>query len=380
MTKDRLGAARTIVVKLGSALIVDKSTGQLREAWMCSLAEDVAALMKSGKRVLLVSSGAAAIGRALLKPDTAARLAPMERKQAAAALGQPRLMTALQSAFDPVSLNLAQALLTIDDTEQRRRWLNARAALLALLDQGVVPVINENDTVATEEIRYGDNDRLAARVAQMIGADVLVLLSDIDGLYTADPRTEPDAEHIPEVSEITPAIRKHAGTANPFSGVGTGGMITKLDAAEIAHHAGCTTVITLGENDHPLTRIQQGGRATFVLARTTPQAARMNWLSGHLTPEGSIEVDAGAAKALRAGASLLPVGIRGVSGSFMRGAAVSVQDTDGRQIAKGVTAYASSEIEQIRGLQSNDISDRLGYPARAAVIHRDDMVVQQAAK
>ena len=378
MTSDRLSAADTIVIKLGSALIVDKASGSVRAEWMSALAEDIAALTRSGKRVLLVSSGAAAIGRTFLNPDTSAKLGPMERKQAAAALGQPRLMTALQSAFDPVGLGLAQALLTIDDTEQRRRWLNARAALLALLDQGFIPVINENDTVATEEIRYGDNDRLAARVAQMIGADVLVLLSDIDGLYTSDPRNDPDAEHLPVVSEITHEIRSYAGTANPYAGVGTGGMITKLDAAEIAHHAGCSTVITRGEGLNPIRRLMDGGRCTWILAATSPQAARHNWLAGHLTPEGSVTVDAGAAKALKAGASLLPVGIRSVTGSFQRGAAVRILGPDGAHIAKGVSTYAASEIDQIKGLQSSEISVRLGYPARAAVIHRDDMVVQSA--
>ena len=377
MTTGRLDAASVIVIKLGSALIVDDVTGQPRADWLCTLAKDVAALKAAGKQVVIVSSGAAALGRSLSSKtrQTLIRGGALETKQAAAAIGQPRLMTALASAFGTCGIDLAQALLTLEDTEIRRRWLNARATLFTLLELDVVPVINENDTVATSELRYGDNDRLAARVAQMIGADVLVLLSDIDGLYTADPRKDASAEHIPTATAVTPLIRSYAGDANAGGGVGTGGMTTKLDAAEIAWSAGCSTVITIGKPDHPIQRLIDGGRATWILASQTPGAARVSWLAGHLTPEGAISVDAGAAKALLSGASLLPVGIKSVSGEFRRGAAVSINGPDGRLIAKGVSTYSSSEIAQIKGLHSAEISGRLGYPARSAVIHRDDMVV-----
>lgn len=372
-----LDQATRIVIKLGSALIVDRDAKAPRAAWLRTLADDIALLRAEGKQVILVSSGAAALGRIELAKSSHQnnRTGALELKQAAAALGQPRLMTALSEAFEPHDISLAQTLLTIEDTEVRRRWLNARATLFTLLDHDAIPVINENDTVATSELRYGDNDRLAARVAQMVGADALILLSDIDGIYTADPRNNPNAEHIAELKSITPEIRGYAGSANAQAGVGTGGMITKLDAADIALSAGCSTAITLGNIDHPLKRLVNGGRASWVLADVTPQAARRSWLSGHLTPEGSLTIDDGAQKALLKGASLLPVGIKRVSGAFMRGAALSVYTLDGTLIAKGVTTYSSSEIEQIRGLQSADVSQRLGYPARTAVIHRDDMIL-----
>ncbi len=375
-----LEEARRVVIKLGSALIVDTETRKPRQYWMATLAADIAAMRAAGKQIVLVSSGAAALGRPFL-PDALkdrTRASSLEQKQAAAAIGQPRLMAALESAFALQDVVLAQALLTIDDTETRRRWLNARATLFTLLDNGIVPVINENDTVATSEIRYGDNDRLAARVAQMVGADVLILLSDIDGLYTADPRHDPAAKHIGELPAITNEVRGFAGDANASAGVGTGGMSTKLDAAEIAWHAGCSTAITLGKTEHPLKRLLDGGRATWIRSGVTPQAARKAWLTGHLTPEGSITVDQGAEAALLNGASLLAVGISDVSGDFPRGAAIAVFNRGQKLIAKGVTTYSAAEIEQIKGLQSTDVSARLGYPARAAVIHRDDMVLLDA--
>lgn len=375
---NRLDAAKRIVIKLGSALIVDGQSGTLRSDWLRTLGEDIARLTAQGKEVVLVSSGAAALGRRFVanhKPSGDREMPTLATKQAASAIGQPRLMNALAEAFSPSDVPVAQALLTLDDTEIRNRWLNARATLFELMRMGVVPVINENDTVATTEIRYGDNDRLAARVAQMIEADLLVLLSDIDGLYTADPRSNPDAQHIETVKAITPEIRSYAGGANKAAGVGTGGMTTKLDAAEIALSAGCSTAITLGHPDHPMSRISSGGRATWIISSTTPQAARRSWLSGHLTPEGAVTVDAGAERALLKGASLLPVGITDVTGTFVRGAAIAIKNAKGAIIAKGVSAYTATEIEQIKGLQSGEVSERLGYPARAAVIHRDDMVV-----
>lgn len=377
-----LDTAQRIVIKLGSALIIDAETGLPRQYWLTTLAADIAELRKAGKEIVIVSSGAAALGRAILRKSAAfdPKASVLELKQAAAALGQPRLMAAYQAAFDLQNIALAQALLTLEDTEIRRRWLNARATLFTLIDHGAIPVINENDTVATSEIRYGDNDRLAARVAQMIGADCLILLSDIDGLYTADPRHNPDAQHLSDVEAVTPLIRSYAGAANKSAGVGTGGMATKLDAAEIAWSAGCSTIITLGKPDHPIRCLLDGGRASTIHANVSPHDARMSWLAGHLTPEGSVTVDAGAERALRKGASLLPVGIRSSTGKFQRGAAIAIQNAAGEMVAKGVTAYSAAEIDQIKGLQSGDVSDKLGYPARTAVIHRDDMILISAVK
>ena len=369
MTADALAQARRIVVKTGSALIAE--AGRPRRAWLDNLATDIATCRAHGQDVILVSSGAVALGRASLGTAGTARL---DQKQAAAAIGQPRLMAALAEAFAPHGLTVGQALLTPTDTEIRRRWLNARATLETLLEAGIVPVINENDTVATEEIRYGDNDRLAARVAQMMGADLLVLLSDIDGLYTADPRSHPDAAHIGALDALTPEHDAMATGANASAGVGSGGMVTKLAAARIAHAAGCSTVITLGNRDRPLLALADGARATLIRAHTTPARAREAWLAGHLQPEGFIEVDAGAARALTGGASLLAVGVTGVEGSFEKGAAVAVKGPDGTLVAKGVTAYSSSEIQRIAGHRSEETESILGYRGRPAIVHRDDMV------
>ena len=371
-----IDTADRIVIKVGSALIVDAKTRTPNQYWLATLAADIAELCAAGKQVVLVSSGAAALGRPFLSDaEKSGRQGQLELKQAAAAIGQPRLMAALQAAFDLQKLPLAQALLTLEDTEIRRRWLNGRATLFTLMDNGVVPVINENDTVATSELRYGDNDRLAARVAQMVGADLLILLSDIDGLYTDDPRKNPNAEFIQKADAITPELRSYAGDANSSAGVGTGGMATKLDAAEIAWSAGCSTVITIGKPEHPLRRLRDGGRATWIVSDLTPQAARMSWLAGHLTPEGAVTIDKGAEQALISGASLLAVGIKSVAGQFPRGAAIAIQNQTGKLIAKGVSAYQAAEIEQIKGLQSAEITARLGYPARSAVIHRDNMIL-----
>jgi len=369
MTADALAHARRIVVKTGSALIAE--AGRPRHAWLESLAADIATCRTRGQEVILVSSGAVALGRASLGTAGIARL---DQKQAAAAIGQPRLMAALAEAFAPHGLTVGQALLTPTDTEIRRRWLNARATLETLLEAGIVPVINENDTVATEEIRYGDNDRLAARVAQMMGADMLVLLSDIDGLYTADPRSNPAATHIDVLDALTPEHDAMATGANASAGVGSGGMVTKLAAARIAHAAGCSTVITLGNRTHPLLALAEGARATLIRAHTTPARAREAWLAGHLQPEGVIKVDAGAARALTGGASLLAVGVTGVEGSFEKGAAVAVKGPDGKLVAKGVTAYSSAEIQRIAGHRSEETETILGYRGRPAIVHRDDMV------
>ncbi|MEO1786174.1 MAG: glutamate 5-kinase [Pseudomonadota bacterium] len=371
-----LRTAQRIVVKTGSALIA--AGGRPRTDWLAGLASDIVTLRNRGLDVLLVTSGAIALGRDALGP---ARPRKLEEKQAAAAFGQTVLMQALDAAFAPHGVGVAQSLLTLDDTEMRRRWLNARATLDTILSAGGLPVINENDTVATDEIRYGDNDRLAARVAQMVSADTLVLLSDIDGLYTCDPRTMPGAAHIGEVTEITTAHDQMAGGANREGQVGSGGMATKLAAARIAFGAGCRTVITLGDRERPLLGLEDGARATWFLPPLSPLSARRAWLESHLSPEGAVLVDAGAAKALcETGASLLPVGVVGVEGHFERGAAVAVLGPGGQAIAKGVTAYASADIAGIAGLHSDAVEAKLGYRGRPAVIHRDDLVLLEGLK
>lgn len=365
-------AAKRVVVKIGSALIAEQ--GQARQDWLISLATDIADLRAAGQDVVLVSSGAIALGRNQLGPDRPVKL---EEKQAAAALGQPLLMTAMTTAFAPRGITVAQALLTLDDTENRRRWLNARATLDTLLNAGAVPIINENDSVATDEIRYGDNDRLAARVAQMVGADVLILLSDVDGLYTADPRKDPAATHIAELTELTDAHEAMAGDINQNADLGSGGMVTKLAAARIAQSAGCSTVITLGTHDRPISKLLNGGRATWILSELTPDKAREIWLKGHLTPEGAVIIDNGARSALLDGASLLPVGVTRIEGQFLRGAAVAIKDQNGKTIAKGITAYSSEDAGRIAGLQSDRIEQELGYRGRPALVHRNDLVLER---
>jgi len=365
-----LTAARRIVIKVGSALVSEG--GRPRTAWIENLAADIAALCSQGKDVLLVSSGAIALGRSTLGPKRPRKL---DEKQAAAAFGQPRLIQAMEAAFAPHGLPVAQSLITLDDTETRRRWLNARATLETILSAGGVPVINENDTVATEEIRYGDNDRLAARVAQMMTADLLILLSDVDGLYTADPRSDPGARHLPHIHELTRDHEKMAGAANAEAGLGSGGMATKVAAAQIAIVAGCATIIADGRETHPIRSLREGARHTLISTRTTPAAARLQWLASNLKPEGRILVDAGAAKAIAGGASLLPVGVTGVEGGFDRGAAVEIAGPAGKVIAKGVTAYAARDIAAIMGLQSDAVAETLGFRGRPAVIHRDDIVL-----
>lgn len=367
-----LASARRIVIKTGSSLIASK--GEPRRAWLEGLAADIATLRSAGKDVVWVSSGAVALGRPHLGKGSQKRL---EEKQAAAALGQPLLMSAIAEAFAPHGIKAAQALLTLEDTERRRRWLNARATLDTLLSSGAVPVINENDTVATEEIRYGDNDRLAARVAQMLSADVLVLLSDVDGLYTADPRKDPSATHIPELLELTEAHEAMAGAANMETGVGSGGMATKLAAARIAYGAGCATAITLGDRPHPIDALARQERASWIIPPVSPATARQTWLKGHLTPEGAVLVDAGAMSALLKGSSLLAVGVTGVEGRFEKGAAVAIKGPDGALVAKGVTAYDAADVQRLAGAHSDDIETRLGYRGRPAIIHRDDLVLER---
>jgi glutamate 5-kinase len=367
-----LSRARRIVVKVGSALLVDAATGRLNRAWLETLVADIVRLRRQGKEVVLVSSGAIALGRRHIGlPRGPLRL---EESQAAAAVGQIRLAHAYKELLEAEGVPVAQVLLTLEDSEQRRRYLNARATLTTLLACGAVPVINENDTVATAEIRYGDNDRLAARVAQMVSADCVVLLSDIDGLYTADPNKDPTARFIPLVREITPDIEAMAGDS--ASEVGRGGMATKVIAARIAVAAGCHFCIAAGAPRHPVRRIEQGGRCTWFRPAATPVAARKQWIAGTLRPAGELRIDEGAVRALRSGKSLLPAGVTATSGRFERGDTVSVCTADGREVARGIVAYGDAEAARIIGRRSADIAALLGYAGRDELIHRDDLVLQ----
>ncbi len=365
-----LTQAKRIVVKLGSALVAGEDGPDT--AWLAAFAADLARLRARGQQVLVVSSGAVALGRRRLKMGRRALTLP--EKQACAAAGQSALMRAWEEALEPHGISAAQVLLTRDDTEIRRRWLNAHATLSTLLDLGVVPVVNENDTVVTEEIRYGDNDRLAARVAQMIGADVLVLLSDIDGLYTADPRHDPAAQHMPRISQLTPQIEAMAGGANAAAGVGTGGMATKIAAARIAQSAGCATVITLGRRPAPLAAIEAGELATVIAPSVSVAAAYKAWIAGSLAPSGALVVDAGAARALATGKSLLAAGVRAVEGRFGKGDAVVVADETGREIGRGIARYDSGDADRIRGLKSDAIEAVLGFTS-GPLIHADDLAL-----
>ncbi|HZH45756.1 MAG TPA: glutamate 5-kinase [Roseococcus sp.] len=366
-----LSTARRIVVKIGSALLVEDRSAAPRHAWLDSVAADIAALHAGGREVVVVSSGAVALARRAL--GLTRKALRLEEKQAAAAVGQIRLAGAWDQALSAHGLRAAQLLLTLEDSEDRRRYLNARATLQTLLGLGCVPVINENDTVATAEIRFGDNDRLAARVAEMIQADALVLFSDIDGLYTADPRRDPEAAHIPEVARITDAIMAMGGEPPP--GYSSGGMRTKLIAARIATAAGCGMAIAKGEVVHPLRALLDGGRCTWFLPSPEGRAARKNWIGGSLQPSGVLVVDAGAARALAQGGSLLPAGVKAVSGEFSRGDALSVRDEAGAELARGLSAYDSADAARIAGHRSAEIEAILGWRGRDEVIHRDDLVL-----
>jgi glutamate 5-kinase len=373
---DPLAAARLVVIKVGSALLVEPESGTLRRGWLESLCADVAALRLEGKSIILVSSGAIALGRRALKLKSGPL--KLEESQAAAAAGQVRLAEAYADILAGEDIVAAQILLTLGDTEQRRRYLNARATLKTLIELGSIAVINENDTVATAEIRYGDNDRLAARVASMMEADCLVLLSDVDGLYTADPSRDPKAMHIPKVGAITAPIEAMAGDSN--SAFGRGGMSSKLAAAKIATAAGCDVIIARGTVDHPIDAVRKGGRVTRFVANGTPAAARKRWIAGVLKPEGTLIIDAGAAKALSEGKSLLPAGIRQVDGRFERGDAVLVKDQSGREIARGLAAYGAGDAERIAGKRSLEIEAILGYRGRDEMIHRDDLALTAVAQ
>ena len=374
MSARRLIEARRVVVKVGSALLVDAEKGRLNRAWLESFAADIARLRKRGQEVILVSSGAIALGRRHL--GLSGGKLKLEESQAAAAVGQIRLAHAYKELLEAHEITVAQVLLTLGDTEQRRRYLNARGTLNTLLSLGAVPVINENDTVATAEIRYGDNDRLAARVAQMTGADCLVLLSDIDGLYTADPQTHPRAELISRVLDITPAIEAMGGGST--SGVGTGGMQTKIAAAKIAVGAGCHLCIAKGDPQNPLKRIEDGARCTWFVPSSTPSAARKQWIAGTLKPAGAIAVDEGAVRALLQGKSLLPAGVTRAVGRFDRGDTVSIVGPDSLEVARGICAYSDGDTARIMGRKSAEIEALLGFRGRDEIVHRDDLVLMRA--
>jgi glutamate 5-kinase len=365
--------AKRIVVKIGSSLLVDAASGTLRQVWLEALADDIAGLRKEAREVLVVSSGAIALGRNALKlPKGALKL---EDSQAAAAVGQIGLAHAYEEAFRARGLVAAQVLLTLGDTEERRRYLNARSTMTTLLRLGAVPVVNENDTVATSEIRYGDNDRLAARVASMMSADCLVLLSDVDGFYTAPPGSRADARRLEEVREITPEIEAMAGDVG--SELSRGGMVTKIEAAKVAVSGGTHMVIASGKVMHPLRALSEQRAGTWFLSRQDPVTSRKRWIAGTLEPKGALVVDQGAAQALASGKSLLPAGVTRVEGSFEKGDAVIIRNGQGAEIGRGLSAYDHSEAKAIIGRKSGEIAEILGYFGRPELIHRDDMVLQR---
>jgi glutamate 5-kinase len=371
MASPELSQFRRIVVKVGSALLVDSDRGEVRASWLAALADDMAKLHKEGRDVLVVSSGSIALGRSRLKlPGGALKL---EESQAAAAVGQIALARIWSEVLGAHGIGAGQILVTLQDTEERRRYLNARSTIAKLLEWRVVPVINENDTVATNEIRYGDNDRLAARVATMTSADLLVLLSDIDGLYTAPPAANPDARLIPVVEAVTAGIEAMAGAAE--SELSRGGMRTKIEAAKIATSAGTHMLIASGKIAHPLQAIADGGRCTWFLTPANPVTARKRWIAGSLEPKGTLTIDAGAVAALRAGKSLLPAGVIRVDGQFARGDAVVVRGPDTHEIGRGLVAYDAEHADRIKGRSSSDAAQILGISGRAEMIHRDDLVV-----
>ncbi len=370
---DQLGQAlhaRRIVIKIGSSLLVG-ADGQVRTHWLDDLAQDVARLHARGQQVVIVTSGAVALGRRVL--GLSQRALKLEQKQAAAASGQILLARAWQESLARVGLEAAQILITLEDTEARRRYLNARATMETLLKLRVVPVVNENDSVATSEIRVGDNDRLSARVGVMVLAETLVLLSDIDGLYATDPRKDPAAAHFPVVETITPEIEAMAGGSGSL--VGTGGMVSKLVAAKMATAAGCAVILALGHVARPLSAIEAGGRCTLFPARTSPRRARKEWIAASLGVVGTLHIDAGALNALKRGSSLLPAGITAVDGSFERGDPVLIRAADGRPVAKGLVAYDAADAQALRGRRTDEFEAILGYRRRDEMVHRDDLVL-----
>ncbi|MEJ2001188.1 MAG: glutamate 5-kinase [Maritimibacter sp.] len=365
-----LSTAKRVVVKIGSALLVDAESGALKADWLASLAADVAALKARGADVVLVSSGSIALGRRAL--NLPQEVLALEQSQAAAAVGQIRLARAYEEALGPLGITTAQVLVTLEDSADRRRYLNARATLETLLSLGTVPIVNENDTVATDEIRFGDNDRLAAQVAVTVGADLTVLLSDVDGFYSGNPMTDPDAQRYDIVEEITPALEAQAGEG--VSGLSKGGMKTKLIAAKTATAAGCALIITLGSRMGPLAGLENGAAHTLFKARLSPASARKHWIAS-MKPRGAVSIDAGAAAALGRGKSLLPAGVTAVAGSFGRGDTVDILGPDGARLGAGLTRYTAEDATALIGKHSYEIEEILGYPGRAALIHRDDMAL-----
>lgn len=369
-SSEMFNSAKRIVIKIGSALLVDDKTGGLRKGWLLGLAQDIAMLKSTGKDVVIVSSGSIALGRAVL--GLSSKDLTLEQAQAAAAVGQIRLARAYQEILSPLDIETAQILVTLEDSENRRRYLNTRATVATLLAHGIVPIVNENDTVATDEIRYGDNDRLGAQVASMASADILVLLSDVDGLYDANPRFNKDAQLIDKVDEITHEIEGMAGEAGTLHS--SGGMRTKIMAAKTAMHAGCAMVIAQGDVTRPIEALTNGARCTWFKASGSPGLARKQWISG-MKAKGKIIVDDGAARALRAGKSLLPAGVKSVDGEFARGEAVDIVTSAGETITRAIAGYNADEAGMIAGLQSNEIEAKLGHPGRAVMVHRDDMAI-----
>jgi len=373
MSTELLTNAKRVVIKIGSALLVDEAQGTVHRKWLETLAADVSRLKSRGIDVILVSSGAIAVGRRYLDlPDGVLKL---EDKQAAAATGQIRLAHAYQDVLGHYDVTVAQMLVTLDDTENRRRYLNARNTLNAILRRGGVPLINENDTVATDEIRFGDNDRLAARIAAMSGTDLLVLLSDIDGLYTADPSLDASAKHLAEIDAITPEIDAMAGGSGTAHG--SGGMVTKLAAAKICLSNGCAMVIAKGEGEHPLQVLEEGAKATWFTPSMTPAKARKRWIAGSLQAAGAFVLDDGALSALKGGKSLLPIGVSEIEGSFEKGDAVILKDKSGRELARGLSSYSSQDAQKIIGKKSSEIEAQLGYRGRDELVHRDDMALTE---
>ena len=371
MSNPKLSQFRRIVVKVGSSLLIDAAAGDVRASWLAALAADIAKLHHDGKDILVVSSGSIALGRSRLKlPNGTLKL---EESQAAAAVGQIALARIWSEVLGHHGIGAGQILVTLQDTEERRRYLNARSTITKLLEWRAVPIINENDTVATNEIRYGDNDRLAARVATMTSSDLLILLSDIDGLYTAPPGTNPNAKLIPVVNAVTADIEAMAGAAE--SELSRGGMRTKIEAAKIATSSGTHMLIASGKIEHPLQAIADGGPCTWFLTPANPVTARKRWIAGSLEPKGTLTIDAGAVAALRAGKSLLPAGIIRVDGQFARGDAVVVRGPDTHEIGRGLVAYDAEDAEKIKGRSSSDAAQILGISGRAEMIHRDDLVV-----
>ncbi|MGL1919745.1 MAG: glutamate 5-kinase [Hyphomicrobiales bacterium] len=367
---DALEKAQKIVIKIGSALLIDKN-GQLRQTWLDAVGQDVQTLIAAGKQVIIVSSGAIGLGR--MQAGFAKGKLKLEQSQAAAAIGQIALANSYEGAFKPHNIQVAQVLLSLEDSENRKRYINATNTINTLTSLGFVPIINENDTIATTEIRFGDNDRLAARVASMVDADLLILLSDIDGLYTANPQHDSNAKHIPVIKTISHEIKNSAGTSG--SDYGTGGMVTKILAAQIATDSGCPMIIADGRTQNPIQAVINGAKFSIFLAQSSLTAARKKWLNATLEPKGALVIDKGAERALLKGSSLLSAGVTKVTGQFDNGDTLNVQNSDGLTIAHGLTSYNSKDAMRIIGKKSHEIADILGYAGRTNIIHRDNLVL-----